>query len=107
MQHHHNTTGNVPNEHRFDALDGFREAAEPGAYVRVEWSTGWTEYSAVERIRVSITGAIYVTAIVRRTPTLGIWPAEGERVSGWIEPGYDVSIWQAIEVTPENVDSVF
>ena len=105
--HHHNMTGNIPAAHRFDALDGFRESAEPGEYVRVEWGSGWAEYSAVERIRVSITGAIYITATVRRTPALGIYAAPGERVSGWVEPGYDVSIWQEIPVSADNFDTIF
>mgnify|MGYP003140293382 CR=1 FL=1 len=109
MKHHHNTTGNIPTEHRFDALDGFREAAEPDAYVRVEWPHrgGWVEFSDVERIRVSITGAIHVTATVTRTPALGNLYREGDRFTGWIDTGHDLSIWQAIEVTPENVDGVF
>ena len=64
-----NTTGNIPTEHRFDALYGFREAAEPGAYVRVEWPHrgGWVEFDNVERIRLSVSGAIHVTATVTRT----------------------------------------
>ena len=109
MQHHHNTTGNIPAIHRVEALDGFREAAEPDAYVRVEWQHrgGWVEFSDVVRVRQSITGALHVTATVTRTPMLGNLYREGVQFTGWIEPGHDLSIWQAIEVTPENVDTVF
>lgn len=111
MQHHHNTTGTIPAEHLAEALDGFREAAEPDAYVRVEWPHrgGWVEIDAVERVRVSITGDVHVTATVTRTPALGNLYREGDRFTGWISPdrGDAVSFWQAIEVTPENVDGVF
>ena len=48
-----------------------------------------------------------VTATVTRTPMLGNLYREGVQFTGWIEPGHDLSIWQAIEVTPENVDTVF
>ena len=114
MQHHHNTTGNIPAEHLAEALDGFREGAEPGEYVRVEWPLrgGWVEIEAIERVTRPAVGGLYdvhVTATVRRVPTLGNLYSEGDRFTGWIRPGWGdaVSIWQAIDVTPENVDSIF
>ena len=104
-----NTTGNIPTEHRFDALYGFREAAEPGAYVRVEWPHrgGWVEFDNVERIRLSVSGAIHVTATVTRTPILGNLYREGDRFTGWVDTGHDLSFWQAIEVNASNFESVF
>ena len=109
--HHHNMTGDIPAEHLADALAGARDGAEPGDYVRIEWPHrgGWVEIENVQRVQVSITGDVHVTATVTRPPILGNLYSEGDRFTGWISPGRGdvVSLWQAIPVSADNFDTTF
>lgn len=109
--HHHNMTGDIPAEHLADALAGARDGAEPGDYVRIEWphTAGWVEIENVERVRVSATGDVHVTATVRRLPTLGNLYGHGDKFAGWISPGRGdaVSLWQAIPVSADNFHDIF
>ena len=55
-----NTTGAIPAEHVFEALDGLRESSEPGDFVRVEWPHrgGWIEFGSIEALNGSPVGGI-------------------------------------------------
>jgi len=109
--HHHNMTGDIPAEHLADALAGFRDGAEPGEYVRIEWphTAGWVEIENVQRVRVSITGDVHVTATVRRLPKMGNLYGHGDTFAGWISPGRGdtVSLWQEIPVSAANFDAIY
>ena len=107
-----NTTGDIPSEHVFEALDGLRESSELGDFVRVEWPHrgGWVQFDSIERIQVhEITGAIHVTARVHDAPLFGNLYGPGDRFTGWIDldRGDKVSIWQTFEVNASNFESVF
>lgn len=106
-----NTTGAIPEQHLFDALFGLWDDGDPSYSVRVEWPHrgGWVQFDSIERVRLSITGDIHVTATVTAVPTLGNLYKVGDRFTGWISPGRgdEVSIWQTIEVNASNFESVF
>ncbi len=106
-----NTTGDIPSEHVFEALDGLRESSELGDFVRVEWPPrgGWVQFDSIDRIHVhEITGAIHGTARVQEAGLFGNMCGAGDRFTGWIEldRGDEVGIWQTVEVNASKCEWV-
>lgn len=109
-----NTTGDIPAEHVYEALDGLRQSSELGDFVRVEWPHrgGWVEFGSIEKLNGSPVGGlntVLVKATVTAVPVLGNLYKVGDKFTGWIDldRGDKVSIWQTIEVNASNFESVF